>query len=176
MGASIDELKNGLERALTAFKENEIIGALTALDAVTEFLKAEKIKPASLLIPLVWLSDDVIHRELRVNGKRDFEATRMASAAAAVDLLKAEGFSVKDACNFVSRSCGDLSSDQIFEFRKNIGKGRAGQTAIDTYYWYKKHVSYLIDNMDPSQFRDDVQLEKLRKDMIMAGVRSLYHK
>ncbi len=165
---SVETLRADLEDAAAKFADNEVLGALQSLHAVTEFLKRENMKPRGVMVPLIWVSDKITSEHLNLPGKTPFEAAQLGCAAATVDILKENGMTIDGACRAVAgKTAGKYSAAQVRDFRKTIGRGTANQDAIEFYHHHKKDARKRLEGASDRE---------LIKKAVLAGVANLFGK
>jgi hypothetical protein len=122
-------------------------GAIDALSAVMNFLRASGVD-RRLYAPIAELQAGLFdasegrssgilqrHHKQGASTKPVMRTRNMAAASAAVTILKDDGVPLDLALQQVAREIG-VGKDQLGEFRKNIGKGRATTEAIEDYEWF----------------------------------------
>jgi hypothetical protein len=137
-------LLNRLEAARKQHVQEQMPGAVAAIMALLDFLKAEGATPGQCL-PLAWLANDLTSTTI---GKPMFEAGQWAIAAAAVDVLKLTGMAVPEACRRVARSTGGaLDGKQLADWRKNVRGKKARPDAVDHYHHAVRELTAYLNSV-----------------------------
>lgn len=169
MSQSWDQLVDDLKHAQAIHEKSHAeLGSMIALRCVVAYLSRERV-PIKLLGPLRSLAADIADRAQRASGlveKSQLEALNQARAAATVHVLKESKHSASypEAARAVATAIGGVfSAQELLEFRKNIGKRRARQDAIDAYDQHKKLLS-----AEPLPSRAAVALAVIRDVIVPA--------
>ncbi len=145
-----DLLQVRLDMAYQRHASDNMEGAIDALAAVIEFLKAEGAA-AHETLPLIWLAH---HMTDKTPGKPLFEAGQWAIAAAAVDMLKKSGVKLDVACERIARATGGaLVASQLKDFRKNVSGYRQRVEVTKQYEQNKKILEQKLNEMLPDKAR-----------------------
>ncbi|WP_434723116.1 hypothetical protein [Mesorhizobium sp. RIZ17] len=159
MSPSLEQVIADLQNADHAFRtEYAPHGSALAIQAAMDFMVREGVAP-TLMFPLLAVMGDLADSHGESNLKPIMEAMMWGRAAGAVHVLKGSGMSLSEAATKVSKATGRaISANQIIEFRKNIGKRKARQEAVEEYW---DMVSRL--NKQPAEHRANLALQMTSK-------------
>jgi hypothetical protein len=154
--SDIENLRRRLAAAFVSADDDndtpERARARKGLAAVLDYLRAAGIE-ADLRADLLHLyaalediaagrSNSLLERATMPKGtpkKKSFETSHETMAAAAVTILKREGWKLDEATSYVARELG-MSSQALADFRKEITKGKnKGSQVRDGHDWWLAH-------------------------------------
>lgn len=127
----MDVLLARLDDASQRHAQEQMLGAIDAMEAVREYLILEGAT-AKQMLPIAWLDNHLTQQKF---GKPFYEEVQLSTAAAAVDNLMSLGINLPDACKKVAKaSGGTLDADKLQNWRKNTRAASKNQPGVRHYY------------------------------------------
>ena len=127
----MDVLLMRLNEASQRFAQEQLLGAVDAMEAVRDYLILEGATSKQML-PLAWLDNHLTQEKF---GKSFYEEVQLAGAAAAVDNLMSLGVKLSDACKKVAKASGEtLDAGKLQNWRKNTRAASKNQPGVRQYY------------------------------------------
>ena len=138
-----------MERTLREYRDEDAQkGKADAILAVCQFLIEQKFEQR-LLTPLQAAAAQIADVDKGAT-KPIMESVSLALAAWAIDMLKGAGLAVPTAAKKVAIATG-VDNKKLIEFRKNLGKGRARQEAIDEYRKAHQELAIHLNAVAPEE-------------------------
>jgi len=127
----MDVLLLRLNDASQRFAQEQLLGAVDAMEAVRDYLTLQGAT-AKQMLPLAWLDYHLTQQKF---GKPFYEEVQLAAAAAAVDNLMSLDVKLSDACKQVAKASGGaLTAEKLKNWRKNTRAASKNQPGVRHFY------------------------------------------